>query len=1739
MVATLAKMAVPTYYIESQAAHEGHEGEDPGDPEAEGGYYTGGGKERPGEWYNPAGLFRLKDGGLVRDKTFYALAGGFSPGGTSLVRNAGSERRSPGFDLTFSADKSISALWALSPADEREAIERAVIDAARRALADTIFRHCATTRVGAGGRRVEPGAMLAATFLHRTSRDGDPQLHVHATLFNLVKTHADGEFRALHGYPLYSWKMAAGAAFRSHLAYLMRRHLGIEMERHGPEGQYTRVAAMDPDLEQAWSKRRREIVETVGGSLGEEALTNPAQMAAATLATRRRKGEGATTGEDLARFRKEAAALVDLEALRQRVRETPVADVTEAAIDRVREEVAAIPARLARMDAVFRQPDMVEKAENALAGLVASDAAERWHEFSLTAADLVPLAYREPNADAGMAHKRLFTTRDTLEAEQRLQRLSQSFVQAPVVPAETVEAKLQALRAEGKTVSPEQTHAIHHATSHRLALIEGAAGSGKSHILHPLAQLWRGEGKTVRALAVAWRTAVDLGTDMQAPPAAVYPFLRAVARGTKTVDENTVLVVDEAGMLSVRQALQLVELARTTGCQLVLVGDTQQQQPVEAGPGLRLLRDAVGSVRIDHIRRQLPDLEDWLREVDSLSADEAAAQATGRAARAAARARFREMNRARAGEKPITIRRPWQRGVSALLRNGAMDMAFKELHRRGRMGLVDGKEEALHDLVARWAAYTGEHPTHSTIVMARTRADVRALSVLLRARHHAMGDRRHKDDRSAIIRVHRIGDRGRATAVPLEVRLGERLRIGATVYDLGLYNGTIVTVIGIEPRKDGHCRLTVQTADKRTVTFAPEEIRNWLGETALDHGYATTVTAAQGMTVDAAFLLLDEAMARETTYPACTRHRRHLELVADRQSVAVGLAGATPEGAPGRTVGDDEILASLGQLCGRSQPKAAALDHLLAETRREREGEIGREPTRQADGLDPGTAGPQDRRRAPQADRAALRIVAAADRRTRRLADRATAVALAADMAEVERGWAAMPALADPAVRRQLDRHRAVLHRVRVFLRRRRSGREDGQHHPRISGLGYVAFQSLHRRMQRPVRARAADKAQRAAVETRSLARRWAALRARFDRDLPTILEDPEHARLLRRTVAFGRETDRDTDWRSFLDGHYAALGAALDRAWRTGDRQGWWHAPVSPHKVSGYAPLRRRAEAFWSALNDGVLRPGDYKAASTLWRRRLNAAPSYRDVLIRLMQTLGTEEGLMRRREAQLPGSTLATRRLADHMAALTAATHLEGLSEVVRRLVRQHRAAREAAGVTRTDAPWVSDRIIAARVEARALNRLWQEIGTGTLALLDRPDHGEVIARTAAFAAKLEQRQPDTARKWRALAEGHLRQLARQLDEAFESDARDVEALDGWLRLPRRLDAFAALLAALPPAMAERVGRADWQRRLAEAPSPVAVYERFVRDLAREEHTIREQETARPGSTLATRRLADHMAVLAALASHDLLPAGEREGFQRLLDAHREARVDAGVTAADHSDEIRQRNEISRTIAEARAHLLKYPALLERAPKLPPDQQDSRVFRRMRRFFEDDMPPTKGLKDFDPDYRKWDLRAELFVRKFRTWRADPILRDLVDRRWIDMADLIAEFEAIRHAYPEPYRIEIPDAFPASDQRHDSDRLAVLLRDVIRPVDERSRDAVVELARRNRAWPEETLAVFRSHARQAANAGETRSLIRLSAGLPPHLGASLRNLSEVTWQYQGEDIERRRNLEQGYGVSY
>ena len=70
-----------------------------------------------------------------------------------------------------------------------------------------------------------------------------------------------------------------------------------------------------------------------------------------------------------------------------------------------------------------------------------------------------------------------------------------------------------------------------------------------------------------------------------------------------------------------------------------------------------------------------------------------------------------------------------------------------------------------------------------------------------------------------------------------------------------------------------HIHITARTDDGRRVTFRHDEIRDWYGNIRLDHGYALTIAAAQGLTVDRTFLLADDRPARETIYPAATRHR--------------------------------------------------------------------------------------------------------------------------------------------------------------------------------------------------------------------------------------------------------------------------------------------------------------------------------------------------------------------------------------------------------------------------------------------------------------------------------------------------------------------------------------------------------------------------------------------------------------------------------------------------------------------------------------------------------------------------------------------------------------------------------------------------------------------------------------------------------------------------------------------------
>ena len=1077
MVATLAQAASAAYYLESQRSFR-HPNE----------YYTAG-EEPDGVWFNPRGLLGLENGGKVDSSDFHRIYSGFAPdGSTKLTRNAGSENRSPGLDMTFSADKSVSALWAIADPELRGEIEQAHNDAARVALEETVFRYCAYTRIRdeEGRIRVVPADISVAMFQHGTSRENDPQLHTHCVIFNAARTHEDGKWRAMHQYPVYSWAKAAGAVYRNALAWNLRERLGVRMEQYGPDGGLTRIEGMPEDLQAFWSKRRKAIVAKAG-ELGIPSLGNASRMAGVNKLTRAGKSHDNDSDVRHRRWKDEAQGFAEREALIASVTGHKT-EIGHKAIRQLTARLDDLPAHLARQEAVFRRPDMVEAAANASAGLIGPGALKTAIERLRRNPEIERLAPKKPTAEslAGMAHTEVYSTRHNLGLEQAVKDMTAAMA-ADIghgLPEEAVKEKVETLLKQGYPLSQEQSLAIRHATvkGGRVAVIEGAAGSGKTTTLRPITDLHKEHGYEIVPTAVAWRTAVALGDDCDARAYCVDKLLKLVAKEQVEIGAKTLIVVDEAGMLSTRQAHHILQLSERHGAKVVFAGDTRQQQPVEAGPGLRLIRDVAGSVRVDRIRRQKADLEDVLVHIYKETPEQArfAAALTNQREQKRILADYEAMER-----KPVFT--PWQVAVSEALRDGEAKKAIEAWHLRNRLHLCYDEERTLTRLVDDWERHVRTQPGTSTVVLARTKAEGRALSWLMRQRVLA----RSPDAKRAIIEVSRDLD-GRLTE-PLEIAVGDRIRIGATQWEKQLFNGTVVTIEDLEVRraeaapvsrkarnrraggaagsKDGMAsdpessgdessvHITARTDDGRRVEFRHDEIRDWHDNIRLDYGYAMTIASAQGLTVDRAFLLVDERPARETIYPAATRHREGIDIYVNRSPLAFDIAQHRPEDQADMPVTDSDVREYLAERWSRSQPKEAALDYITdGEWRDASEGaQLRAQPGRA--GVEHGATRPAGAmRRGPgegQGEAAADREAANDNAIVRIAREIRHAVngwrhglavdAFAAERAEVLAAWDELrertradgDAVAlSPAFRETLDRHGALMKQARLFRAR-------------------------------------------------------------------------------------------------------------------------------------------------------------------------------------------------------------------------------------------------------------------------------------------------------------------------------------------------------------------------------------------------------------------------------------------------------------------------------------------------------------------------------------------------------------------------------------------------------------------------------------------------------------------------------------------------------------------------------
>ena len=109
--------------------------------------------------------------------------------------------------------------------------------------------------------------------------------------------------------------------------------------------------------------------------------------------------------------------------------------------------------------------------------------------------------------------------------------------------------------------------------------------------------------------------------------------------------------------------------------------------------------------------------------------------------------------------------------------------------------------------------------------------------------------------------------------------------------------------------------------------FHHDEIRDYHGRIRLEHGYALTIASAQGLTAERVFLYADAKPARQTLYPAATRHRERLDFYLDRRPLVLDIIARAPEAAAALEVTDQQLVAYLGERWSRGAPKAAALDY--------------------------------------------------------------------------------------------------------------------------------------------------------------------------------------------------------------------------------------------------------------------------------------------------------------------------------------------------------------------------------------------------------------------------------------------------------------------------------------------------------------------------------------------------------------------------------------------------------------------------------------------------------------------------------------------------------------------------------------------------------------------------------------------------------------------------------------------
>jgi hypothetical protein len=829
-------------------------------------------------------------------------------------------------DFTFSAPKSVSIAWAFAPTKaERAIIHQAHSDAIESVMRAIEFEIGRARKGDAGKGGYDAGAIGWVSFDHYTARPtvevvrqdaegqkvtelhrltgtagrvpGDMQVHTHVAVFNAVETEGGRlgglDLAQLEGR-IHEW----GALYQAYLAGNLRKH-GVEADLDN-RTEMARLTAVPESVVAQFSKRTlggteaaREYARSQG--IDWDSLDPERKIGLLKAGVQNPRGAKSDDVSDLAAWRRVAEVMGYQH--RSVLRPDGIAQVLSREDRLEAAYVAALPL-LAKQFLRRAVIDGTDARISAAKGLIASGVESPDDVSAITRAfrergikqrgEDTTLVWGAVSGNQGRERIALTTTLHEREEETLIAnaRAAASDKTAALTPKQIEDAIAAFPEINFQTAHGRAQRAIidQLGTQGRLALAIGVAGSGKSTLLKPLVRAWQDDGRTVHGIALAWRQSDDLaeaGIETR-KTRAVESFLRAVQSGRAKLDQKSVLVVDEIGLLGTRQLNDILGLQKNHGFQLVMIGDPKQMQAVEAGPVIDLLRRALGQTVV-------PELGSSVRQKDA--------------------------------EERETV---------LMLRNGQTAEAIMRKHENGTLEIVPGGySEAVTRTAELWQQRreaNAARPDFRISISAPTNHDAHEISVAIRDRRRALGeigaDKITIKATDASGRTYDLalaeGDR-----VRLFRRTNARFEVRGTDGNIG-HNGTVLEVTAIAD--DG---VTLRNAAGKEGLVVWSRLRTGTNDRVqLDYGDALTTNTAQGSTVTEHIHAMPAGSHLVSAFGAYTsgsRHRERSFIVTSDGAERAEVIGRRPLG-DRREVNRSDVLDNLARNFGRQPEKESALN---------------------------------------------------------------------------------------------------------------------------------------------------------------------------------------------------------------------------------------------------------------------------------------------------------------------------------------------------------------------------------------------------------------------------------------------------------------------------------------------------------------------------------------------------------------------------------------------------------------------------------------------------------------------------------------------------------------------------------------------------------------------------------------------------------------------------------------------